>query len=255
MEWIRLTGMTWVEWFDQWVNSGMAGLGWPLEGVTRLALAAAAGGIIGIEREARVRHAGFRTMMLVSVGSCLAMLVSIRFAYHGWPAVTAEGVRTAVDPGRIAYGIMGGVGFLGAGTIIQQRSRARGLTTAAGIWCVAALGMAFGFGQYVLAIASTAVVLAALWALNYAKLAVPTAHGRMITVRTARSPAAAAELSDWIGKQGGWVKEIGYDVVPGDDGRIDIDVLVGYRGRGESLSLERAMDETAEYEVRASREA
>src|SRR5690606_4850871 len=101
------------------------GLGWPAEALFRLALAAVAGGVVGLEREVRVKHAGFRTLMLVCVGSALVMIVSVHFARVAWPGQLAENVRLSVDPGRIAYGVMTGVGFLGAGTIIQRRSHAQ----------------------------------------------------------------------------------------------------------------------------------
>src|SRR3954468_5510383 len=104
----------------------------------RLVLAVVAGGLVGLERELRGRQAGFRTYILVCMGSALVMIVSVEMAVHHWQPQTA-GVNINVDPGRIAYGVMTGIGFLGAGVIVQSHSGAvRGLTTAAGLWCIAA---------------------------------------------------------------------------------------------------------------------
>ena len=160
----------------------------PLEPLARLGLAMLAGAVIGLEREIRAEHAGFRTMMLVCVGSALVMTISTELAHVQWPAQIAEDNRINVDPGRIAYGIMTGIGFLGAGTIIERRGRASGLTTAAAIWCVAAIGMAIGFGLYFAAMVTTALVLAALWLLDHLEGIIPQRRVREVTLRTRYQP-------------------------------------------------------------------
>ena len=131
----------------------------------RVALAGALGGAIGFERELRDREAGFRTHMLVAVGSALFTLVSA-YGFQDFD----YGFRTGInlDPTRIAAQIVTGIGFLGAGAIIRQGLSVRGLTTAATLWAVAAIGLAAGAGYYSAAIASTAVVLIALWPLRTA---------------------------------------------------------------------------------------
>src|SRR3982751_5325636 len=113
------------------------------ETATRILLAAIFGGLIGLEREVRGRQAGFRTYILVCVGSALVMVVSIQFAAHQWTAQSAnQGININIDPARIAYGVMTGIGFLGAGAIVHaQGGLVRGLTTAAALWCVAAVGL------------------------------------------------------------------------------------------------------------------
>src|SRR4051812_20648734 len=101
---------------DQWA----AAVGWPTEAVLRLLLAAVIGGLVGIEREIHGREAGFRTNMLVALGSALTMLVSIEFARHHWqPQTSNQGVNINLDPARIAYGVMTGIGFHGAGAIVK----------------------------------------------------------------------------------------------------------------------------------------
>jgi len=127
---------------------------WELVG--RLLLAAALGSIIGFERERSVRAAGLRTHMLVSVGSCLIIIVSA----YGFNTVLGRYV--VLDPSRVAAQVVSGIGFLGAGSIILRNEAVKGLTTAASIWAVAAIGLASGAGLYTAAIASTLIILAIL---------------------------------------------------------------------------------------------
>ena len=125
----------------------------------RLAAAAALGGAIGIERELREREAGFRTHMLVSVGAALFTIVSA-YAWTDFTFSQASGVT--FDPTRIAAQIVTGIGFIGAGAIIRQGLTVRGLTTAATLWMVAAIGMACGAGFYWPAVIATAIALVGL---------------------------------------------------------------------------------------------
>lgn len=124
----------------------------------RLVLAAVLGGLIGLERELRAKPAGLRTNLLICMGAALLMEVSISVAglTHGVSPV--EGGRALGDPGRIAAQIVSGIGFLGAGTILQARGSITGLTTAATIWVVAAIGMAVGARAYVEAVGSALLV-------------------------------------------------------------------------------------------------
>jgi putative Mg2+ transporter-C (MgtC) family protein len=120
----------------------------------RLGLAALLCGAIGLERESRGQAAGLRTHILVGLGSALFTLVSA-YGFRDAP-------HTNLDPTRISAQIVSGIGFLGAGAIIRQGLTIRGLTTAAALWIVAAIGMATGAGYYFGAVASTVMILAAL---------------------------------------------------------------------------------------------
>ena len=126
----------------------------------RICLAAGLGAAVGLEREIREHEAGLRTHMLVAVGSALFTLVS---AYGFGEFFAQSGPVVPVDPTRIAAQIVTGIGFLGAGAIIRQGMNVRGLTTAATLWAVAAIGLACGAGYYAGAVATTVVVLIALW--------------------------------------------------------------------------------------------
>src|SRR6202050_1635206 len=123
------------------------------EAVLRLLVAAGLGSLIGAERERLVWAAGLRTHMLVSVGSCLFMIVSA----YGFSTVIAPGV--ILDPSRVAAQVVSGIGFLGAGSILLRGDVVRGLTTAASLWTVAAIGLAVGGGLYTEAVAATLIIL------------------------------------------------------------------------------------------------
>lgn len=126
----------------------------------RLLLASLLGGIIGLEREIHGRPAGFRTHLLVSLGSCLFCICSVEF-YRIFGDFS--GMRpVGVDPGRIAAQVVTGIGFLGAGAIIREKASIRGLTTAACLWVAAALGIACSIGLFYLAICVTVVALISL---------------------------------------------------------------------------------------------
>jgi putative Mg2+ transporter-C (MgtC) family protein len=129
----------------------------------RVALAAALGGVLGLERELRDREAGLRTHLLVSVGSALFTIVS---AYGFREFLNSGQSVVRADPTRIAAQIVTGIGFLGAGAIIRQGLAIRGLTTAATLWVVAAIGLASGAGYYSAAVITTGVALVALWPLR-----------------------------------------------------------------------------------------
>lgn len=125
-----------------------------IEIISRLALAALLGSLVGLERERLLWAAGLRTHMLVCVGACLIMIVS---AFGFADALTAQNV--VLDPSRVAAQVVSGIGFLGAGTILLRGEVVRGLTTAASLWAVAAIGLAVGGGLYVASLATTVIVL------------------------------------------------------------------------------------------------
>jgi putative Mg2+ transporter-C (MgtC) family protein len=129
----------------------------------RVGLAAGLGAAIGVERELREREAGLRTHLLVSVGAALFTMVSA-YAWTDWRFSNEDGL--VFDPTRIAAQVVTGIGFLGAGAIIRQGLSVKGLTTAATLWVVAAIGMASGVGYYWPALVTTALVLVSLWPLR-----------------------------------------------------------------------------------------
>ncbi|MBU0571551.1 MAG: MgtC/SapB family protein [Candidatus Omnitrophica bacterium] len=121
----------------------------------RILLSAALSGVIGLERETHDKAAGLRTHMLVCVGSAIFMIISLLLSLQ-------YGHFGPVDPSRIASGVVTGVGFLGAGAVMRSGASVHGLTTAASIWAVAAIGLAVGAGLYAVGIVGTAVVILVL---------------------------------------------------------------------------------------------
>ena len=117
----------------------------------RLGMALLVGAIIGAERERNKKAVGLRTLILISLGSALFTILSYRLS-----------ISNTFDPGRIAANIVSGIGFLGAGVILEERGRVTGLTTAATIWLTAALGMAAGAGEYILSAGSAIMALVVL---------------------------------------------------------------------------------------------
>jgi putative Mg2+ transporter-C (MgtC) family protein len=125
-----------------------------LEMMLRVVIAAVCGGVVGIERSKRFKDAGIRTHCMVACAAAVMMIIS----KYGFMDII-DGTRGA-DPSRVAAGIVTGVGFLGAGMIYRDRHQSlKGLTTAAGLWCVAGIGMAAGAGMYFLAVFSTVFIV------------------------------------------------------------------------------------------------
>lgn len=132
--------------------------------ILRLFVAGILGAVVGLDREYRAKEAGYRTHFLVSLGSALIMVVS----QYGFQDVILEN-SVSLDPSRVAAQVVSGIGFIGAGTIIIQKQFVRGLTTAAGIWATAGIGLAVGSGMYGLGIAATLLTLAGLELLSVIK--------------------------------------------------------------------------------------
>ena len=180
--------------------------------VWRLVLAALFGTIIGLDREYREKEAGFRTHILVSLGSALMMIVS---QYGFSEILTHDGV--SLDPSRIAAQVVSGIGFIGAGTIIFNHQIVRGLTPAASLWATAGIGLTAGAGMSWLALAATILTLVALEGLSLVFRSLGSR--RMVVVFSASDRTGVADTLDRIRTDGYMV--VSYEVVPqvvGGDG-------------------------------------
>jgi putative Mg2+ transporter-C (MgtC) family protein len=149
----------------------------------RLVASLLIGGLIGLERSYHGRPAGFRTHSLVCLSTSLLMLVTV-YETHWFPSLS-EG-RISLDPTRMAQGIMTGIGFLGAGTIMKEGLSVRGLTTAASIWITAAIGILVGIGFYVPAIIATVLTLGTLSVFRWIESRIPTQLYAQFAVRFVR---------------------------------------------------------------------
>lgn len=168
-----------LQWFDYIVEAACSTEITLVGGLYRLVLSMMLGAVIGYERKRKGQTAGVRTFSLISMGATLAMLLSIYVPQE------YMGLKNG-DPGRIAAQVISGIGFLGAGAIIQMKGSVRGLTTAAGIWMVAIIGMAVGLGMYWLSIMACALILFILVQLErFEHLVSRGTESRIIRIRTA----------------------------------------------------------------------
>jgi putative Mg2+ transporter-C (MgtC) family protein len=156
----------------------------------RLVASLVVGGLIGLERSYHGRPAGFRTHSLVCLSTSLLMLVTV-YETRWFPNVTQG--RISLDPTRMAQGIMTGIGFLGAGTIIRDGLSVRGLTTAASIWITAAIGILVGIGFYFPALMSTVLTLGTLSVFRWIENQIPSQFYAQFVVRFARDKAMPEE--------------------------------------------------------------
>ncbi|MBQ7759831.1 MAG: MgtC/SapB family protein [Phascolarctobacterium sp.] len=180
--------------------------------VLRLIVAAVLGGIVGMERGSGDRPAGFRTHILVCVGSALFMLVSI-YGFDDIAPVTTvveNDIGTRRDTARIAAQVVSGIGFLGAGTILHEGLTIKGLTTAASLWIVSAIGLAVGSGMYLLSTAATILTLVTLVTFhNWEKrFAGNRSERRFIRVITNNVPGVITEVTGFLADAGIKVKTL-----------------------------------------------
>ncbi|NLF46089.1 MAG: MgtC/SapB family protein [Syntrophomonadaceae bacterium] len=184
--------------------------------IIKLVLAALLGGFIGLERESLSRPAGLRTYTLVCVGSALAMVVSLDMYYQYYQTVNA-------DPGRIAAQVVSGIGFLGAGTIMREGATVRGLTTAAGLWVVACIGLAVGAGLYLPAIVTTAVILFVLiYFVRFEQYFTGMREFKGVVMIVKDRPGQIGVLGSILGEMGVLIKNIQLTRIENDDLEIEL---------------------------------
>lgn len=160
--------------------------------LSRLVIALLIGGAVGLEREFKGKPAGMRTNMLICVGSCLIMIISIEIA--------RAAVQTS-DPGRIAAQVVTGIGFLGAGTIIRSRFHIVGLTTAATIWALSAIGLAVGAGYLVLASVTALLITITLIFIGYIESKLETKRSyHVVQVTLDRGEGVVREIMALFGR-------------------------------------------------------
>lgn len=170
-----------------------------LEIILRLLSSAIVGGIIGIEREAHNRPAGFRTHILVTMGAALIMLVSTQ----GFP-----GVEGKFDPSRVAAQVVSGVGFLGAGTIIITGHEIKGLTTAASLWVCAGVGLAIGAGFYLGGLVTALIVFISLSVLSTLEYKLTSRNYKITNIVCRERAGLIGDLGQAFGKNGLMIKDL-----------------------------------------------
>ena len=184
--------------------------------IARLSIAAFLGGIVGLERQQRHKSAGLRTHILVSLGSCLVMLISYKL-YAG-----VQGLTNA-DPARLAAQVVSGIGFLGAGTIMKEGLTIKGLTTAASLWVVAGVGLAVGAGYYVGAVTTTVLsVLALTYLPRFERLYGCGPSQVAIVVRSVDKPGQIGRIGSYLGTKNVAICDIKIDEVGKNDIHISV---------------------------------
>jgi putative Mg2+ transporter-C (MgtC) family protein len=229
-------------WFSQSLST-ISHLPWEL--FLRMVVAGVLGGLIGLEREARGRAAGFRTHLLLAVGCCLVMLLSRAFAedYTGDPNQTV--IR--IDPARLAYSVMGGIGFIGAGAVLRTGLIVRGLTTAASLWCVAAVGLASGSGEYALAVCATFIVLVSLMVLDRVSNHLQANIYKTIHVVIPDEPGRIASIRNTLEANGVRIMDVGFHRQRAE-GKLSVCLAVRLHGRRHASKLDELFANLPEVE-------
>lgn len=210
----------------------------------RLFLAAAFGGIIGLERGSGDRPAGFRTHILVCVGSALFMLVSI-YGFDGMVNLTpgVQDLGNRRDTARIAAQVVSGIGFLGAGTIMHEGLTIKGLTTAASLWIISAIGLAVGSGMYILSAGATFLTLITLlvfqnWDKKFA--ASTRVDRKYIKVDVINGPESISQVSSYLTESGITIKSI---AVKKDkkNNRLQLDIYIKVDDKKKAQEIIRGL--------------
>ncbi len=198
--------------------------------VLRLVVAAALGGVIGLEREFHGRPAGLRTHIMVCLGATVVMLATSALSR------LAPELALRLDPGRIAAGVVTGIGFIGAGAILRLKNTNRGLTTAACIWFVAALGVAVAVGAYLVAVAGTTLALVVLLILARAEKWIEPDWYRELTVVGERDPGLITRVRNLVEEMGLRVQTYDYeDDAEKDTLEVSLNLKFRRREVGEEL--------------------
>jgi len=197
----------------------------------RLVVALVLGAMVGLERERQERAAGLRTVTMVSLGSCLFTIVGA----YGFPNT---------DPSRVAAQIVTGIGFLGAGTIFLRKDLVRGLTTAATIWAVAAIGMAAGTSQYIVALFTTLLILSVLMVLKpIEKRFFKRPSEALVSVVVPRGESEIERVRAALATIGAFPMSIRIHELNDTDDRLEIDVgLPAHRTTSDLLRQLRTME-------------
>jgi putative Mg2+ transporter-C (MgtC) family protein len=191
--------------------------------ILRIAVGAALGGTIGLERHRHGRQAGLRTHLIVAMASATFMVVSAHFYYFQNYGST-PGI--AVDPSRIAASVVSGIGFLAGGAILKTGLTVQGLTTAAGLWLVASIGLCAGAGMYPEALAATLMGLAALTLFRAFEAKKDGLVRRKVTLHLDQDREGVPELLQCLGRAGALVSGFEFDKPAHEHGHVNVGIVV-----------------------------
>ncbi len=186
-------------------SSGILGFQNYLDFLLRIVVAMLCGGLVGLEREKRLKNAGLRTHIIVAVASCLMMIVS---KYGFMDVVGIEGLRLSADASRVAHGVVSAIGFLGAGVIFVKRESVVGLTTAAGLWATVGIGITVGAGMYFIGLFTTLLILLIQWALHGRHAKSHSQNSGTITSNITKHGITVEQLTQYMDKYEVALKEM-----------------------------------------------
>ncbi len=190
---------------NSFFENGILGLTNYLDFLLRIVMAMLCGGLVGLEREKRLKNAGLRTHIIVAIASCLMMIVS---KYGFMDVVGIEGLRLSADASRVAHGVVSAIGFLGAGVIFVKRESVVGLTTAAGLWATVGIGITIGAGMYSIGLFATALILFVQWALHGRHAKSHSQNSGSITSNITKHGITIAQLTQYMDKYEVALKEM-----------------------------------------------
>jgi putative Mg2+ transporter-C (MgtC) family protein len=210
--------------------------------IIRLGLGFAAGAVIGFERASRRQVAGMRTHILIAIGATLLMLLSI------WLPQEFSTIENG-DPGRIAAQVVSGIGFLGAGAMIRLGNNVRGLTTAASLWLVAAVGLAIGAGMFLAAAVTVAIALITLVILGKIELRLfPSERNKLLELTYKGNASNTKEVMAVLREYGVRVQSTDVDHVKGKGKGTKLRLLAGIPNTTDIAKLAKAIKSTGNVE-------
>jgi putative Mg2+ transporter-C (MgtC) family protein len=225
-------------------------MGLQLELSGRLVLAAILGAAIGLERELHDHPAGMRTHLLVSLGSAMFAVISA----YGYSSFFAANPTAQDSPQRIAAQIVSGIGFLGAGAIIQAGRWVRGLTTAASLWATAAIGLAVGSGEYILSLVGTTLIVLSLGPLNWVIARRRGESEQVLRLRLETAGLGAlGNVTATAVRAGGEVSKVDSRKI--GKGRYEVELLLRLPNRVSATEVVSSLDAIADVEVVDSSDA
>ena len=197
-----------------------------LELIGRCVLASICGALIGVERKNRFKEAGLRTHLIVALGSALMMVVSKYGFFDVLEYATNLGFEIKLDPSRLASNIITGIGFLGAGTIFVRKQIINGLTTAAGLWATAGIGMAIGAGMYAVGIVITLYQILAQIFLHKNLKMLRAKTSDLVLIKVEDSSDAIKKINDILTEKGVEISSIKYEKVP--SGLLEVECFLKF---------------------------
>ena len=194
--------------------------------IGRCILASICGALIGVERKNRFKEAGLRTHLIVALGSALMMIVSKYGFFDVLKYAVEIGVEVKLDPSRLASNIITGIGFLGAGTIFVRKQVINGLTTAAGLWATAGIGMAIGAGMYIVGIAITLYQLLAQIFLHKNLKMLRAKTSDLVLLKIEDSADAIKKINDIMKEKNVEISSVKYEKTP--SGLLEVECFLKF---------------------------